>query len=72
MASSSRLFCSALNASLRAANLNRHLVGELVDEGLLEGDLAILAGRLGDEGAHHLAQLLRVKVLDLCFVDHET
>lgn len=50
---------------------HRHLVGELVDEGLLEGDLAILVGRLGHQGAHHIAQLLRVKVLDLCFVDHE-
>jgi hypothetical protein len=33
-------------------------------KGLLKGDLGILAGHVGDQGAHHLAQLLRVKVLD--------
>ena len=57
---------------------DRHLVGELVDEGLLEGDLAILALDLGrlichraGQREHRLAQLLRVQLAEVRGVDHE-
>jgi hypothetical protein len=43
---------------------HRHLVSEFVDGGLLES-------YVGDQGAHHLAQLRHLQVLKLCFVDHE-
>ena len=44
---------------------------QLLSAGSSPSCIPVLGGRVGDQGAHHLAQLLRVKVVDLCFVDHE-
>jgi hypothetical protein len=37
---------------------HRHLVGELVDGGLLEGDLGALAGHVGEQCANGISQLV--------------
>ena len=56
---------------------HRHLVVDLVDQRLLEGDLPIAAldelilGRhLGHQRAQHLAQLLRIQRVDVLLGDH--
>jgi hypothetical protein len=49
-----------------------HLVRELVDGGLLEGDLARLPGDELLRAAQGLAQLLRCQGVDECVGDHET
>ena len=60
----------ALGGELQALE-HGHLVRELVDGGLLEGDLVALASHVDHQGAHDLAQLLRAEGFDLCAVDHE-
>jgi hypothetical protein len=56
---------------------HRHLVVDLVDQCLLERDLAIaaldldpLGGHRAHQRANHLAQLLRVELVQLGRVDH--
>jgi hypothetical protein len=49
-----------------------HLVGDLVDRRLLEGDLAVLGDDGAAERADHLAQLRRVELAQVRRVDHGT
>jgi len=56
---------------------HRHLVVDLVDQRLLEGNLAIaafdfgvLARHVAHQGAHDLTQLLRVELVQLRRIDH--
>jgi hypothetical protein len=94
-----RLFQQALLLGVEGLGLgselqpleHRHLVVDLVDQRLLEGDLAIatfdlgiaalnlgavlrdhglLARHLAHQGAHDLAQLLRVELVELRRIDH--
>jgi hypothetical protein len=45
-------------------------VRELVDGGLLEGDLAALAANLGHQRSQGRAQLFRIQRVDVLFGDH--